>query len=194
MSLVGHIAVDWRRYGITDCQWEYPWPVELIGWHAWEFQRHCLMGWTWDLGRVEILFPPGYRFDGGSIPVRAGGIVDPIAALIGSGPHDILYETCAGARPYRVWGRDGVCRDECLYDAATGASILFDGNNPPNPERRRARADAVLRAFWVASGMPEDMADIGYATVRAFGRRAWESLEPPTAAQAITPPSQELAA
>ncbi len=187
MSLIGHLAVDWQRYGIRDCSWEYPWPVELIGWHSWEVQRRTIMRWTWDLGNVCVLFEQGYRFDGASIPVHAGGIVDPIAALIGAGPHDKLYETCAGERPYRVWEPGGTYREERLYDAVTGKPILFDGANLPYPERRRARADAVLRAFWVASGMPQDMADIGYIAVRQFGRRAWESLEPSPAGSAITP-------
>lgn len=152
--------------------------MELIGFHLWEFVRPCVLSWDWDLGNCALQFDVGYRFDGASIPILFSNAVDPIAALIGSAPHDLLYETCAGARLYKIWTSDTDFIEKPLLDAATGIPPIFDGNSPIDSERRRARADAVLRAFWIASGMPEEMAERGYAAVRCFGRHAWDNLEP----------------
>lgn len=178
MSLISHVAVDWQRYRIHDCRWPYPFPAELIGHHLWEVQRNALLAWTWDLGTIEIIVPVGYQFDGASIPGWACGIVDPITALIGALPHDILYETQAGWRTFRTWQPDGFSLENAIVDATTGMPLVFDGANPPDGERRRARADAVLRAFWIATRMPEDMADCGYAAVRIAGADAWDNVEP----------------
>jgi hypothetical protein len=177
MIIINYIAVDYRRYLIRNCKFPYPFPVELVGYHLWEVVDPFLMEFDWDLGHVTLSFDQGYRYDGASIPILFGNIVDPIAALIGSTPHDLLYATCAGARPYKIWTNDTDFIEKPLIDTTTGVPPVFDGVNPVDSERRRARADAILRAFWITSGMPEEMAEKGYAAVRCFGRKAWDDLE-----------------
>ena len=174
MSVISHIAVDWQRYNITNCEWPWPFPAELVGKHEWELQRPTRVAWNWDLGHVEFVIPKGYQFDGASIPMWAESFVDPINALVGALPHDVLYETQAGWRTYRVKLPDRSHYEEALVDCKTGKPLVFDGDNPPDSERRRARSDAVLRAFWLASGMSLDMADRGYGAVRLAGKQAWD--------------------
>ena len=179
MSILSHIAVDWRRYQIRNCSFPETIPCGWAGPHLWVPTEYFVMSWDWDLGHVAIGFEPGFFIDGASIPVIAGGIVDPIAALPGSWPHDKGYTTCAGTRPYQVWTGTAEWEERQLRDANTGLPIKWDGIYEPSEERRRARADAVLMAFWLASGMPRDMAERGYAAVRLAGSRAWESVETP---------------
>ena len=180
MIQISDVALDYHRYQIHNCKFSYPLPLQLIGYHLWEFcnVNVYLLEWDWDLGHACLPFYSGYRVDGASIPVRAGSFVDPIAALLGSLPHDLLYETCGGSRNYRLWTSETTFTEHPLLDGLTGEPFVIDGQSLPSDERRRARADAVLRAFWIASGMSIEMAEIGYGAVRVFGRKSWISLEP----------------
>ena len=174
MTLLSPFARDWHRYGIRNCEFPQPLPLGWLAPHKWVPTTYFVMSWDWDLGHVAIGFEPGYESDGASIPMLAGSIVDPVLALPGSQPHDKLYETCAGVRPYRVRLPDGSIEFRHLRDANTGLPILFDGKHPVDDERRRARADAILIAFWIASGMSLGMAELGYLAVRSeIGRRTW---------------------
>jgi len=165
--IIGHIFDDWQRYGIQDCQFQQI-ETRKIGPKLWELLRPNLFAWTWDRGRCGIMHPAGYRWDGASVPPAVRNVVDTEAAFDGSLPHDLLYETQGGLRYFRVWQIDGTYREEPLADWYTGASLSIS----------RARADALLFAFWLASGMGVGMAEQGYLAVHLFGQAAWNDAEP----------------
>ena len=178
------IATDWRRYNIRNCRYPFPFSAELISTDPclWEYQRPALHSWEWDLGTVNILIPTWYRMNGTSCPRHAYSIVDPIASLIGSGLHDLLYETQCGLRPFRIWKPTGGYDLVQLLDAVTHQPIPFLSNNCPaddTMDRLRARADAVMRCFWHTANMHWTDVNTGYCIVRAAGGGAWQSEEPP---------------
>lgn len=165
--ILGRIFSDWKRYNIQDCDYG-PLRVDKIGPKLWELHEPVLYTWTWDQGRVGIMHQAGYRWDGASVPVRVRDVVDTETAFDGSLPHDLLYETQGGLRMFRVWLIDGTYREEPLRDWYTGAPLSIS----------RARADAILFAFWLRSGMPVGMAEQGYLAVHLFGQAAWNDAEP----------------
>lgn len=165
--IIGKIFSDWKRYNIQGCEYGQL-RVNKIGPKLWELHEPCLYSWTWDLGSCAIMHPASYRWDGASIPQAARNIVDTETAFDGSLPHDLLYETQGGLRPYRVWKRDGTFREQPLTDWRTRVPLSISRN----------RADAVLFAFWLASGMQVGMAEQGYVAVHLFGQAAWNDMEP----------------
>ena len=176
---------DHRRYQIRNCLYNLLHTVHLGG-QMWQLTAPVTFSWTWDLGDAAITCPAGYRWDGASIP-RLGRIaVDPIMAFDGSLVHDIGYETQGGWRKFQIWDAVGGISEADLLDSKTCQPLVIDGDlSNIDSERRRARFDALLRYFWITSGMPVRMADDGYAAVRAGGHSAWQSTEPPILAQII---------
>lgn len=172
--IIGRIFSDWQRYNITACEYG-PLLVRKIGIKLWELHEPCLYSWTWDRGKCGIMHPSGYRWDGASVPQSVRNIVDPETAFDGSLPHDLLYETQGGLRMFRVWQVDGTYREQPLVDWYTEAPLSIS----------RARADAILFAFWLLSGMPVGMAEQGYLAVHLFGQAAWNDAEPMAAASDV---------
>lgn len=128
--------------------------------HLWGVSGNEFFRWKWDLGGGHLFIPFKYQCDGASIPFRFYDQVDPITALPGSIPHDVMYETQCGFRPPVIISN-------------------FDSDpTKPSHRERRARADALLHAFWLASGMDPIMAEKGYLAVRLCGEPAWISEEP----------------
>jgi Protein of unknown function (DUF1353) len=165
--IIGRLFTDWQRYNIQDCQFQQT-ETRKIGPKLWELLQPNLFAWTWDRGRQGIMHPAGYRWDGASIPQRVRDVVDSETAFEGSLPHDLLYETQGGLRLFRVWQMDGTYREQPLVDWFTGAPLSIS----------RARADALLFAFWLAAGMHVGMAEQGYVAVYLFGQSAWNDAEP----------------
>jgi hypothetical protein len=165
--IIGRLFNDWQRYYIKDCQFQQP-ETRKIGPKLWQLTQPSLYSWTWDRGRCGIMHPAGYRWDGASVPREARSIVDSEIAFEGSLLHDVLYETQGGLRPYRIWGIDGSYREAVITDWYTGAPLSIS----------RARADALLFAFWLASGMGVGMAEQGYLAVHLFGQADWNDAEP----------------
>ena len=158
----------YKRFRIKRPYCTAPFPLLLVTPvlpHLWRLPSLVTYSWLWDLGTTRLTIPAGYECDGASIPFCFYDVVDPINALLGAFLHDLLYETQCGRRPF---GKDSA-RD-WLRDDLTGEAILWldDG---------RARADALLRAFWLASGMPEKMAQKGYIGVRVGGEKPWDDEE-----------------
>lgn len=159
---------DWQRYAITNVR-RGALDARKLGPKWWQMSgTGCLFSWTWDLGECGIWIPPGYQCDGASIPKPFRDVVDPETAFDWSWPHDLLYEAHGGDRPFRVWNDDGTFSTDTLRDYHTGVALALS----------KERADALLVAGWIASGMRRREALAGYAAVRQFGAHAWESLEP----------------
>lgn len=169
--IIEQMLFDWKRYNIQDCEYG-PLRVGKIGPKLWELHEPCTYTWTWDRGKAGIMHPAGYRWDGASVPKPARNIVDTETAFDGSLIHDLLYETQGGLRLFRIWGIDGTYRESQLIDWYTRQPLSIS----------RARADALLFAFWLRSGMPVGMAEQGYVAVHLFGQAAWNDVEPVTMA------------
>lgn len=126
--------------------------------HKWKTSQRTHYSWRWDLGEGYLVVPAGYECDGASIPFIFYNVVDPISALIGAFLHDLLYQTQYGLRP-------GIIKLE-------SSPVTGDFHE------RRERADSLLKAAWIASGMTFEMAEKGFLAVRLCGRPAWNSEEP----------------
>lgn len=158
----------YKRFNILAPKFTLPFPLLLVQpyWpHLWRLSGFPSFEWDWDLGHQHLTIPIGYECDGASIPFVFYNVVDPITAIIGAFLHDILYETQCGKRPFgtgsdRAWLRDDLTSEAILW--------LDDG---------RGRADALLRAFWIATGMSHEMATKGYIGVRCGGEKPWEDEE-----------------
>ncbi len=164
MMIISSLFRDWKRYEIKNCEYEPP-CAHRVG-ADWELVRPCVYKWEWDLGKYGFCHLQGYRWNGSTVPYLGQALCNITTLFECSLPHDLGYETQGGVRPFKIWQSNGTYVESELVNWFT---------NEPLSARplSRARIDALMFAFALASRVPPGMDEEAYVGVYIGGQQAW---------------------